>query len=281
MKRIFFACTCLVLTCGLSASTGRETAGGFEPALQGQNANNIDPNLLSMEVTALETLHHFKATPAQLQTIARLAKSTKAKVEKLEPAKAGADYVNALQNLRDALLANDEQAIEKIQEQLGKIAEKNPPHLDNGFDITNAARRQVDGLYKMLTLRQLVLFADSFGDDIPEPVDMILRGLEETRKLNGKEWEEARDALADATSWLVVGLGSSKAGNIRSNLSAFLNREHGKAAEEKALRPRIRQIIGAPEPLDVLRNLLKHDLALLLSNPRLEEAVQERLNSKK
>lgn len=278
MSRIIFACICLLFVCGLSALPVRETSGGFGTTQKRPKASNVDPNLLHMEVKALETLHHFKATAPQLQKIAQVAKSTKAKAEQREAAKAGADYVNALKQLRDALIAKDEDAIEKLQEQLEKIEEKNSPQFDDEFDITDAARKEVDGLYRMLSPRQLVIYADSFGDDLLEPVEVILRGLEETRMLKGKESEEARDDLAEEVSWLVAGWGGAKAEKIRSDVSAFLNREHGKAPQASVLVPKIRQIIETPDPLVVLRNVLKHDLALLLSNPQLEKAVRD-LNS--
>jgi hypothetical protein len=157
------------------------------------------------------------------------------------------------------------------------MAEKKPPDLDDGFQITDAARREVEGLYKMLSPRQVVIYADSFGDDLPEPVELIVKGLEEIQKLKDNEWQEARDYLADEVSWLVVGLDRIKAAKLKSDVSLFLERQHGKSAPANALEPNIRLIVGTTDPIILVRNLLKHDFALTLSNPQLDKAVQELL----
>jgi hypothetical protein len=279
MTRIYLVCICLLLLGGPSALTlSGQTSEGLQEPQQGEKKDTEDPKLLSMEIRALETLRNFKATVPQLQKIAQLAKATKAKAEQAEPARVGADYVNALKNLRVALIANKEDEIEKNQQQLEKLAEKNPPELDDWFDITDAARREVEGLYKLLSARQVVIYADSFGDDLPDPVELIAKGCEELQMLKGKEWEEARDYLADEVSWLVIGLDRLKAAKLKSDVSAFLERQHGNSSPANELEPKIRQMLGTLDPIVLVRNLLKHDLALLLSNPQLDKAVQELLN---
>jgi hypothetical protein len=281
MNRIYLAGVCLLLLVWQSALTlSGDASAAVQKAQKGQKKDKDNPNLLSMEVQALETLHNFEATVPQLNWIAQVAKGTKAKLETRDPARVGADYVNVLKNLRVALIANNQDQIEKLQEELEKIAEKNPPELDNEFDITDAARKEVDGLYKMLSVHQLVIYADSFGDDlnnIADPVKLIVTGLEDTQKLKDKEWQEERDDLADEVSWLVGGLDRNKTAKLRGDVAAFLTLQHGKPFKAGELEPKIRKIIGAPDPLVLLRNLLKHDLALLLSNPLLERAVQDRL----
>lgn len=278
MTRISLVRLCLLLLCCQSALTlSSETPARFQEPQRGQNKDKEDPNVLSMEVRALETLRNFKATAPQLKKLAQVARATQAKTEARDPARVEADYVNALTNLRTALIADNEDEIEKLQEKLETMAEKNPPDLDDGFDTTDAARREAESLYKMLSPRQLVIYADSFGDDLPEPVALIVKGLEDTQMLKGKEWEEARDDLADEVSWLVVGLDRIKAAKLKSDVAALLELEHGKSSTANALEPRIRRLVGTPDPLVLVKNLLKHDLALLLSNPQLEKAVQELL----
>lgn len=281
MTRICLACIGLLLLSLQSVLTvSSETSSSFQKQ-QGQKKGNAEPNLLSMEVQALETLANLKATAPQLKWIAQMAKVTKAKMETRDPAKVGSEYVSVLKNLRDALLANNEDEIEKLHEQLEKIAEKTPPDLDDGFDITDAARREVEVLYKMLSPRQLVIYADSYGDELPDPIEIIRSGLQDTQMLKGKEWDEARDDLVEDVAWLVGGLDRSKTVKLRSDVTAFLNRQHGKAFKPGELEPKIRQVVGTPDPVILLRNLLKHDLALLLSNPQLDKAVQGMLEKRK
>ncbi len=281
MTRMYLVCVCLLLLCWQSALTwSGETSLVFQKQ-QGQKKDKEDPNLLSMEIQALETLYTLKATVPQMKWIAQAAKRTKANLEALDPAKVGADYVNVLKSLRVALIANNDEEIDKLHEQLEKIAEKTPPDLDDAFDLTDAARREAEVFYKMLSLRQMITYADSFGDDLPGPIETIRSGLEATQMLKGMEWDEAREDIAEEVGWLVGGLDRSKTTKLRNDVSGFLNRQHGKSFKPGELEPKIRQIIGTPDPLTVLRNLLKHDLALLLSNPQLEKAVQGMLEKRK
>jgi hypothetical protein len=233
-----------------------------------------DVNRLSLEYKALHALRSLEATPAQISEIARMGKKTAAKPHKRDPAKAAANYVAALTELRDALVKDDEQKIEALQGKLDGLREKDPPDLDDEIEITDAAELEVQRLLNMFTPQQVVAYADSLGDELPDPVDLIQDGLGEGRELKGAEWESTRDELAEKVSWLVGGLNGENTSKIEEQITKFLDSKHSAAGNPGDLESEIRKVVGSPGPIVVLNNILEHDLALLLSNPQLERATR-------
>jgi hypothetical protein len=235
---------------------------------------DADVNRLNLEYKALRALRNIEATPEQLSEITRLAKNTVAKGDKREPAKAANSYVDTLRDLRDALVKNDEQRIETLQEKLDGLNEKDPPDLDDEIEITDAAELEVQRLLSMLSPQQVVAYADSLGDDLSNPVELIQDGLEEGRELKGTDWESTRDELAEKVSWLVGGLNGENSSKIEEQVTRFLDSKHSAAGKPGPQESEIRKLIGSPSATVVLNNILEHDLAVLLSNPQLEQATK-------
>jgi len=78
-------------------------------------------NDLSMEVAALHLLHQFRFTSEQLQYLRRLAKETSQEREIRPAPRASEKYARLLFDLRDALLAGNEEKVDKIQQQLDNL----------------------------------------------------------------------------------------------------------------------------------------------------------------
>lgn len=234
----------------------------------------LDVNRLSMEYKALRTLRNLEATPAQLSEIARLAKTTIGNAGKREPAKAANAYIDTLKELREALVKNNEEKMETLQEKLDELREKDPPDLDDEIDITDAAEMEVQRLLNMLSPQQVLAYGESLGDDLPDPVQLILDGIEEGRELKKEEWEATRDELAEKISWLVCGLNGENALKLEEQVSTFLDRTHAGQGKTGGREVEIRKLLGSPGPFVLLNNILEHDLAMLLSNARLKEATK-------
>src|SRR5438874_1642834 len=78
-------------------------------------------NDLSLEVTALQTLHEFRFTPAQLESLRKLAKETAAEATPRDDIQASTDLRLTLHSLRDALIDGDDDRIEELQERLDEL----------------------------------------------------------------------------------------------------------------------------------------------------------------
>ena len=177
-----------------------------------------DANLLSLEVKALRILRGLEATPHQLSEIARTAKTTAGSPGNREPAKASGAYVEALAQMRRALVAKDDDKIDKLRTQFDELEDKNPPDLDDGVEITDGAEIEAVRMLNIFSPQQIVDYAQSLDDDFPNPVQLILEGLQEGRSLKKEEWETARNKIAEEVAWLVCG---ARVKNCRSSKSRF------------------------------------------------------------
>jgi hypothetical protein len=234
-----------------------------------------DANLLSMELKALRILRGLEATPRQLQAIARTAKTTAGSPGNREPAKASGTYVQALGQLRHALIANDEDQIEKVRTQLDELEDKSPPDLDDEVEITDGAEIEAVRLLNLFSPLQVVAYAQSLEDEFPDPVQLILEGLQEGRELKQDEWETARNKIADQVGWLVYGTQGEKASKLEEQVSTYLDQKHAEEGKAGNREAEIRKLLGSPGPVVVLKNVMEHTLAELLSNPQAERAARD------
>jgi len=234
-----------------------------------------DANLLSMELKALRILRGLEATPHQLSEIARTAKATAGKPGKREAAKASDAYVEALVQMRHALVANDEEKVEKLRTQFDELEQKNPPDLDDEVEITDGAEIEAVRLLSIFSPQQIVAYAQSLEDDFPNPVQLVLEGLDEGRSLKKEEWETARNKIAEEVGWLVCGTQGEKSKKLEEQVSKFLDQKHAEEGNAGKPEAEVRTLVGSPGPIVVLKNVMEHTLAELLSNPQVERATRD------
>jgi hypothetical protein len=235
-----------------------------------------------MEVAALQAFHQFRLTSTQLETLRKLAKETTPEPSHREAAKASTAFRDTLAALRNALVENDdEDLIDQVQEELEELTQKENPELDDGVEVTDAARVRAPELVRSLTGRQLARYLASHAEEIPEPLERILEALGTVRKLDPAEWKQVRTAVSDEVARGVAGVDADKAAQVADQVVQLLIQARAMTEEEfKTERPELektaREIVGNLGPLDVLRHFLAQDLAELLSNPRLAAAIDAR-----
>jgi hypothetical protein len=240
-----------------------------------------DPNLLSMELKALRILRALEARPHQLNEIARAAKKTAGNPGQRESAKVSDPYVEAMGEMRRALIANDGDKIEQLRTRFDELEEKSPPDLDDQVEITDGAEIEAVRLLNIFSPQQVVAYAQSLEDDFPDPVQLILVGLKEGRSLQNAEWETARNKITEEVGWLVYGSQGDKATKLEEQVSAFLDKNHGQGGGAGVREAEVRQLVGTPGPVVVLKNIMEHTLAELLANPQVERAAQDCLRHDK
>jgi hypothetical protein len=241
-------------------------------------------NDLSLEVAALQTLYQFKLTPEQLKAVRHLAKETVDADGNVRHAAKGSEALRkALQSLRDALArADDPDKIAELQDAVEDLRGKEDPELDEGVEITDAARRRAPELLRRLSARQVAAYLSTYGEEAPDPLESLLEAIDSVRGLNAEDWKALRQDLADQVGRLVGGLDADKANAVGDKAVQLLIRVRAlKDAEFKEQRAELekeaRDLVGNVGPLDVLRHLAEYALAELLSNPRLAHAVAARL----
>jgi hypothetical protein len=236
----------------------------------------------SMEVAALQALRSFDFTQPQLREIAGMASKSVADARSREAGKATPKFINTLRDLREALVKNDRAHIETLQESLDKIRDTNPPDLDEDVEVSDGARQEVPRLLDMLSPRQVAAYLGNLADDFPDPVELLVKGLEEDKDLKGEDWQAARDDLAAESAALVAGLHPQKLKKLRTAVSEFLDGAHEKKrASSPELEAEIRKILGKVNPIALIKNRVETDLGELLSNPQLAPAVKACLGPEK
>jgi len=238
-------------------------------------------NDLSMEVAALHLLHQFRFTPGQLQHVRKMAKET-AQEREIRPAPRASDkYKRLLLDLRSALVAGDEDKMDKLQDELEKVRTSEPLELDDTIDITDAARQEAPRLLRLLGPRQIALHLSYYGDQVPDPAATLENAVDTARDMKEKEWKQLREEVADQVGPLVIGLDAEKAGQLSDRAIQLLIEVRALSKQDFERRrdefhKQAREIVGDVNAFDVLRHLVEQSLAEMLSNPRLVSALDAR-----
>jgi hypothetical protein len=238
---------------------------------------SVDLGDVNAEVTVLQVLNALEVTKTQLAALATVAPKTAQSPPPRKGIKVSATYRKALSGLRSALLGGDEETIEAALKAHDAAREKENPDFDD-VEITDNARKQAPGLFRLLSARQVVQYVAGLADDFPDPFERLRDGMNESRKLRGKEWQTVRDDIAYQVGWLVGGLDSNQEEKARASATLLLNRAAGLSEKEyteqrPALLKSARTLVARVGPAEVIRNYVERVLAETLSNHRLAAVV--------
>jgi hypothetical protein len=238
---------------------------------------------LLLEVDALQFFYQLQLTREQLAYVQELAKETVQQPAGRPPeVKVSAEFRKTLMELREALVANkDEERIDDLNEKLDDLRKSEKLEFNDDFEMTDAAREQAPRLLRKLSPAQLAGYLGTL-EDMPDPLEEIVAGLDKVRSLKEKQWKEYREVLADQTGRLVVGLDPEKASACGDKVIQLLIVARSLSDEEfpkrrPELEKKARTIVGDIGPLEVLQHEMEFRLAELLSNPRLLAATGARL----
>jgi hypothetical protein len=246
-----------------------------------------DANDLSLEVAAMQAIHQMKLNKGQIEALGKLVQGITPDDHEREAAKVSDKYRKALLAMRDAFTADDDDRIDGRAKALDELRTKESPELDEGVEITAAARTAAVEYVAHLKSRQIASYlAGVEDDDLDGPAERLSAAFEESHKKSGDEWDEARDAAADAVGWLVGGLDADTSAKAADAAKTLLERAHllndeDFKAQRKELDADARKLVGDLSTMDVLRRIVEHGVAELLSNPRLGAAVDARLKKSK
>jgi len=254
------------------------------PGLSAQENGLADANSLSLEVDALQTLRALEVTDRQLQALSEVAATTAGELGKRAPAKASGRYLRYLLDLRAALIANDDEKITDLEDKVGSVADEEKTELDDGVELTKAAREKAPAVLRRFTLSQVTSYISTHIDDLVDPYERLTQGFADGRTLKGQDWKDTRDEIADDVSQAVAGVDAEKGEMIVGQVKALLDKAQKMKADEykqeaEALRKEARDLVGDLGPLDVLKNTMERVVATLLSNPRLPAALAARLKA--
>jgi hypothetical protein len=246
------------------------------PSKATQQSSSTNLNDLSMEISALETLHDLDLTPTQLSALSKLAKECAPKSQRREAANASQAIAKALAALHAALSTGDDGQIGENRQKLDGLMQKEEPELDNNIVVTDGARRQASAALALLAVPQLGTFIGSL--ELTDPVELLMDGVDQVRSLKDKELEEEIATLADEITWLLAGAEASA--DINEQVTTFLQKakdiksDADLAKQKKALEKDAKEIVGDVSNLDVVSHIAEKGMAELLSNPRFDAAIR-------
>ena len=183
-----------------------------------------DPRLLSLEVVALQSLHRLDLTVPQLENLLRLSKGAAAPASK-GSVKASPAFVKTLKVLREALLADDDDAIDEAKDKLRELMDKERVAIDDRVPISDAARRGAPQIIRMLTPPQALAYMQVLDEDDVDPVDILESALERGKDADGAAWKSIRDAAASETAWLFAGSDEAKARPVAKAIASILDQQ--------------------------------------------------------
>jgi hypothetical protein len=246
-----------------------------------------DVHELSLEVDALQTLYLLELTPTQLKALAKLADKVPAKTRSRRPAKVSKQFLTMLSGLRDALIKNDVARVNELTDRVDSLRDQERIILDDKIEITEGARKRAPDALRILSVRQMMDYLSfQYEDDLPDPLEKLNQTLQKGSKAGAADWKQQRDETAEEIGSLVAGFDTDRAKKVREQVVFLLDKAHAMTEEElkkstALLQQAVQEILGDAGPLDIVKNVMQKDLAELLSNPQLSNAIEALLKEAK
>jgi hypothetical protein len=186
------------------------------------------------------------------------------------------------QDLREALIADDDDKIADASAELEELKESEKLELEDDVDLTDAARKKASEILALFTPRQIAGYIALFADEFPDPAEKLLEGLDAARMKTGQEWDDERDEVSGQDGWLIGGVDKDAETRAREKAAALLDRAHKLKdadfkAQKKDLEKGIKELVASTPPTDVVKNFMARTTAELLSNPRAPAALEARV----
>jgi hypothetical protein len=250
------------------------------PAVHADAVPSSDALKLQLEVDALSTMEDLHLTPAQLSALQDLSSDTAAALPTSGPNLDGVHYA-ALQALRAALISGNEDQISQAQDKVSDLEEQQEGDDDTDVEPTDAAKGKVTAAVKLLTARQLAGYISENTDDIPDPGEILVGAVKQCQGLSDDDYQSLRDDTTDQLGELAGGLSPSKAPSIIARAGRFLDHAHHLSADDfktqlPTLEDEARKLGNSVDPMACLRHWFEGEMADLLSNPQLGQALTDR-----
>lgn len=279
-----YACAVFVSVGILVLMTNRPAVAQSDTDATAAPSDNMsDSAKLQLEVDALSTLNDLKLTPEQLSSLKDLASDTAGSLSE-KPAAISDAYKTALSDMREALLSKDQDKIDSAQDKMDDLQDKEDPDSDPAVDQSSDAKTKAETLIKMLSVDQVANFVSQNADDIDNPTQLLLDAMHQCRGMSKDDFEGLRDDTAQELGVYAAGVNPAKPSGMISRVNRLLNKVHSLSADDyndqqSSLEDDARKLVGGLDPVLTLRHWLEDEMADLLSNPQLPQAIDEWKNA--
>src|SRR5262249_26800802 len=134
--------------------------------------------------------------------------------------------------------------------------------------------------------RQTAAYLGAIADDIPDPIGKLSEAIHQVRTLPADKVPDYRADVSQEIGESLCGFDSERAANTTNQVTQFLivvaSYKSDDFKKHRAdIDARAQKIVGSFAPSDVLRNVMAHVAAELLSNPEVLGAIDELLKARK
>ena len=240
---------------------------------------DTDTTNLQLEVDALSSLNDLALSHDQLVAVKALIADTAGTMSDA-PSPITADYKSALQNARTALLGKDQTKIDAAEDKLGDLQDKQDPDSDPDIDQSAAAKQKAPALLKMLSVKQVANYISQNSDDVDDPAALLVDAVHKARDATGDDFDSLRDDTAEEIGVLSNGTHPERPTGMVVKVKRLLTQVHQLSADDyktqqPALEQEAKKLVANLDAIPCLRHWMENELADLLSNPQLGQAIND------
>jgi hypothetical protein len=235
-----------------------------------------DVNQANLRVAALDALYELDLSVDQLhdlQKLARDAASGRSRTTLNNPR-----FALLLKRFQEALLdGNNDQTIARLR---GEVVDQieSVEGLDDQIQPTGPALKSAPDFCRSLRASQVAAFLASHADEINDPSERMVEAVEELRSASGNDALAVGRKIADEVGQMVGGLDQEKSKAVSAQVMDWLKQQPGSRdqltdAERTKLQQSAAKAIGDVSNMEVLDHWLQMQMAVLLSNPQLPQAI--------
>ena len=249
-----------------------------------------DLNVASLRVGAMQTLYELDASPEQLHLIRKAAAGSGVRDTSDRPPAKGADKLaKALSDLREALVdpKPDDAKIAAARNALADATGEADVTLDDAVHPSAAAVAAAVTAGRAFTAGQLAAYLAAHADQVVGPAERLTNGLAEVRDAPPDGLDAAVKQVSVEVGQLAAGPDAPAAADaVAAKAADWLraNRANPPAEtteERSKVEAAARTVVGSVPPVEGLGHWFDIEMAQLLANPQLPEAVDALLAKSK
>jgi hypothetical protein len=240
-----------------------------------------DLNLASMRLHAADVIYELDLSTEQISQL-RSASEDAASDSKRTAAGNNEKLAGAFGDFYKSLLTHaDDQDIAKLRNQAAEIvADDDNLHLDDEVEPTDTARSKAGAFTKQLTAGQIAAYMASHADQVADPAERMFALLIE---LHDSDSPADADTEIKQTStevgMMIAGQDAKASAAVADKVVAWVktNREltdDQLAGKHADLLASAKKMLGDVPPMDILSHWMDNEMATLLSNPQLPQAIE-------
>ena len=237
-------------------------------------------NLASMRVHAVDVIYQLDLTKEQIKALADASEGA-ADEHSRTTAVGNPKLVTAFEDFYHAQLSQkDDEALAKMRNQLAELVTDDQVVLDDEVRLTTKAWDRVGQFSRQLTAGQIAAYLAFHADEIADPAEKmvgLLTDLHDTT--NPTEIENQVDETTRVIGREVAGKDEVKAAQVTQRVADWIKDHKTISADDLVnthaeLEASARKVVGDVPPMELLGHWVDGELAELMSNPQLPEAIE-------